>query len=858
MYLSVTGLLLLWSFYICLSAVNSCLIISEVNCDNPSLDTREFVELFSLSGGSTSLDGYTLVFYNGNGNVAYRVVDLRGHSTDERGFFLIGSADLKPSAAIQLPPNSVQNGPDAIALYGPSWVPVAENGNVSAVGLLDAVVYTSRRATGNADVLSHVLTPGSLPYVEDDLFLEGDESIQRCWLSDNYYSFQNAVPTPGRPNSCLPSNPGHLWINRIQLSGGTLTGPVEISVGTDRGEMTVVVYNVQTNTVMTSIVFQANETGNVSVNLDTTALLDLDGWALAVYQGKGEIFQKDSLLSPLQPLDAFVCSGYTNPPRAILTETLIPGRKAFTLENRFSEVDASFTRCGMAHWARDPGVFQHQLQRPSESIHCKWYNTCPYSTAVNTTDEPLKPWAGFDGDFLISEVNADSPGSAEDEEFVELFHPSGQKTSLSGIWVLFINGNNGKIYREIELDGHYTDDNGYFLIGSDKLNPHIALPPNTIQNGPDAIAIYRSTSPPSIENYIVPRNGLLDGMVYRSRSSDKDWADLVKALTPGQLPLLEDTTSLDGDESLSRCEIKRLDLNSFRVSTPTPMKDNDCPIPPKELVINEVGVGPNIYVELIGPPLAPLHGMAIVLYELNSTARHVVPLKGGLGNDGLFLMANNSRADQNLPAVTSPGAVWLCYGLPSICSSKSKVQDLVLLSNKSSLRPFFHEFTHQVVRPVASFDSVSRCTMNRSAAWTASYSTPGSPNRCPNSTYSVHVNLCLQAESDSHITCKADGFAELLESSCQCGISGAHLAGVNLTCISKSIYAEGPVFALSDQQSKLVNQTLQKTQAHSCSVVRERLYKLESSLGLQVGLVLTVVLLCALGAAIFFYLYKKK
>lgn len=272
MCLSATSAPLLLTFCVCLSAVRSCLIISEVNCDNPNLDTKEFVELFSLSGDSTSLNGYTLVFYNGNGNVAYRVVDLSGHSTDERGFFLIGSAELKPSPAIQLPPNSVQNGPDAIALYGPSWVPVAENGDVSAIGLLDAVVYTSRPATSTANVLSRVLTPGFLPYVEDDKFLEGDESIQRCWLSDNYYSFQNAVPTPGRPNICPPSNPGHLWIHRIQLSGRTLSGPVEISVGTERGAMTVVVYNVQTDKVKTSVGFQVSEPGNVSVTLDTSAL----------------------------------------------------------------------------------------------------------------------------------------------------------------------------------------------------------------------------------------------------------------------------------------------------------------------------------------------------------------------------------------------------------------------------------------------------------------------------------------------------------------------------------------------------------------------------------------------------------
>lgn len=77
------------------------------------------------------------------------------------------------------------------------------------------------------------------------------------------------------------------------------------------------------------------------------------------------------------------------------------------------------------------------------------------------------------------------------------------------------------------------------------------------------------------------------------------------------------------------------------------MKDNDCPRPPKELVINEVGgiLGADVYVELIGPPLTPLHEMVLVLYEL-STARHVVPLEGSLGNDGFFLMGNESRAGE--------------------------------------------------------------------------------------------------------------------------------------------------------------------------------------------------------------------
>lgn len=54
-------------------------------------------------------------------------------------------------------------------------------------------------------------------------------------------------------------------------------------------------------------------------------------------------------------------------------------------------------------------------------------------------------------------------------------------------------------------------------------------------------------------------------MVYQGRSSDRGLDALTKALTPGQNPLLENTTSLQEDKSLSRCALKRLNLSSFKV-----------------------------------------------------------------------------------------------------------------------------------------------------------------------------------------------------------------------------------------------------------------------------------------------------
>ncbi|KAL7874853.1 hypothetical protein SRHO_G00058230 [Serrasalmus rhombeus] len=861
MHLSVTGALCV--LCVCMRALQACLMISEVNSDNPSLDTREFVELYYLGGSSVSLDGYTLVFYNGNGNKAYRVVDLSGHHTDQHGFFLVGSAELQPRPAVPLPPNSVQNGPDAIALYGPSWTPVVEGGNVSSVGLLDAIVYTSGKTLGKADVLAWVLTPGSSPYLEDDQALEDDESIQRCWLSDNLYTFQTGHPTPGQANECPPPSFASLRIERIQLGGERPSGPLELNVVKERGPLAVIVYDTRTDTVSTSVGLQASEDGITTVNMDTTSLSKLDGWALAVYEGQATDFPKDSPLSQLQPLDAFVYSGRTNKPSANLTETLIPGRKPFKLSSGISEGDAYIRRCGVARWTRDPGMFQLVLQKSGESSPCTWYNTCPYDSAnASKAEEPFEPPSHND-DFLISEVNTDSPGSAEDEEFVELWHPSGHRMSLNSIWLLLFNGNNGKVYREIELYGYYTDNHGYFLIGSDKLNPQFPIPANTIQNGPDAIAIYRSSSPPSSEGSNIPTKGLLDAIVYRARGSDRDSADLIQALTPGQLPLLEDPGALTGDESLSRCGPDRLNHNSFVVASPTPMKTNDCPHPPEQLVINEVGgvsgAGRGLFVELLGPPLTPLHGLVLVLYG-SSGERHVVPLKDSLGEHGYYLLKNDSVANQRLPAVANLGAVLLCFDLlgeVSVCGRNSQVQDLLVFSEDQSLRHLFHSVTQQHVRPVPSFDSISRCATKGSSVWISSDSTPHIPNYCPTSAYSNPIDMCLKPEY-THFNCNMDGFAALFEKSCHCGISSLHLKGVNLTCLSEKLYVEGSVLALSEQQREHVAQTLRSEHLPSCSTAQERLYNKGSSLGLQVGLVLAVVLLFAMGGAIFFYLYKKK
>lgn len=175
------------------------LLINEVNADSPGEDTSEFVELYHTSGQTARLDGYYLVFYNGNGNRAYKVLNLQGKVTNSQGLFLIGSSSVNP--AIVIPKNTIQNGPDAIALYYGKGN-YKEGMSVTSYGLVDALVHKTKK-TDRADTLVRVLTPGRDAFLEDSTFRTMDESIERCRGEDSQWIFQVAMPSPGTDNHCI-------------------------------------------------------------------------------------------------------------------------------------------------------------------------------------------------------------------------------------------------------------------------------------------------------------------------------------------------------------------------------------------------------------------------------------------------------------------------------------------------------------------------------------------------------------------------------------------------------------------------------------------------------------------------------
>ena len=179
-------------------------IINEVDSDTDGTDALEFVELYDGGVGSTSLDGLTVVFYNGSNDTSYAAYDLDGFSTDAEGYFLLGNADVVPAPAIVFAGNFLQNGADAVALYQDDAANFPNGTAVTITNLLDAIVYD----TSDADDLELlVLLNAGQPQVnEGDAGNSAADSSQRCANGSggrlNTSTYDQFAPTPGAENTC--------------------------------------------------------------------------------------------------------------------------------------------------------------------------------------------------------------------------------------------------------------------------------------------------------------------------------------------------------------------------------------------------------------------------------------------------------------------------------------------------------------------------------------------------------------------------------------------------------------------------------------------------------------------------------
>lgn len=179
------------------SLSNAQIVINELDTDTPSTDVLEFIELKSTTPFS-NLDGYSLVFFNGSSNgltnLSYYAIDLDGLVTDGNGNILLANPLVSPTGSFIIPANTIQNGPDAVAIYLGDAVDFPANTPATNVNLINALVY-SNNATTSATVLMSALGV-AVSYNENVNGLASTQSIQR--KTDGTYEVK--APTPRTNN----------------------------------------------------------------------------------------------------------------------------------------------------------------------------------------------------------------------------------------------------------------------------------------------------------------------------------------------------------------------------------------------------------------------------------------------------------------------------------------------------------------------------------------------------------------------------------------------------------------------------------------------------------------------------------
>lgn len=241
---------------------NAQVVINELDTDTPSTDDKEFVELKSLVP-NFSLDGYFLVFFNGNAtsttaNKSYFSLYLGGLTTDANGIIVIGNSMVSPSPSKIFPDNVIQNGADGVALYRSGLSTFPDNTLATKTNLVDALLYDTNDpdAVGLMDLLGV-----SVQYNEGQNNAQETQSIQR--KNDGTYEIKS--PTPGANND----------------GSGIVFNGIDISVSlTDKteGDSFPITFTTQSNaTSDLSFTFTLNNaafktsdfTGNTTVTIPT-------------------------------------------------------------------------------------------------------------------------------------------------------------------------------------------------------------------------------------------------------------------------------------------------------------------------------------------------------------------------------------------------------------------------------------------------------------------------------------------------------------------------------------------------------------------------------------------------------------
>jgi len=191
--------LLLAFFFLATFSYGQILVISELDSDNPSTDTKEFVEIKSQTP-NFPLNGYVLVFFNGNptgstSNRSYFAIGLDGLTTDVNGLIVIGNSLVSPVPDRLFSDSTIQNGPDAVAIYQGSYADFPIQTLATTTNLIHALGHGTTTDTAPIALMELLGNPQFLSEGSTSTLTQ-TQSIQR--KSDGTYEAK--LPTPGKNN----------------------------------------------------------------------------------------------------------------------------------------------------------------------------------------------------------------------------------------------------------------------------------------------------------------------------------------------------------------------------------------------------------------------------------------------------------------------------------------------------------------------------------------------------------------------------------------------------------------------------------------------------------------------------------
>ena len=642
------------------AALAQSVLINEVDADQASTDSAEFVELFDGGSGNTDLTGLVLVLYNGSDDASYLAFDLDGVSTNGAGYFVLcGNAATVANCDLDVLPdtNLIQNGADAVALHIGDAADFPNDTPITTANLLDAIAYDTNDSDDAG--LAALLNPGQPQVNEGGGGNSTADSNQRCpngaGGGRNTSNYVQAAPTPGAPNACGDPGPTSVVINeadadQVDTDAAEFVELYDGGIGNQSLDgLVVVFFNGSSDTSYQAFDLDGQATNSLGYfvlcgNAATVANCDLDVMpdtnliqngadAIAVYTDDAASFPGGTVVTTANLMDALVYDTSDSDDAGLLV-LLNAGQPQVNERGGGDGTGHSNQRCPDGRGgARNTDTYAQWPPTPG---------------APNLCADPVE------SDLLINEVDADQSGT-DSAEFVELYDGGTGGTDLSGLSIVLYNGSDDASYLAFDLDGFATNAMGYFVLCGDAAtvaNCDLDVLPNTnlIQNGADAVALLVGDAadfPNDTPLASLLLGNLIDAIVYDT--DDGDDAGLLVLLNPGQLQVNERGGGNGTGHSNQRCDNGTggaRNTATYTQFTPTPGTEN-CVLPV---------VGPFEIWEIQGSGLASPFANQVVLTRDNIVT--------ALAPDGFFMQTPTSRSDTDVD--TSDGIFVFTGAPPSV------------------------------------------------------------------------------------------------------------------------------------------------------------------------------------------------